>query len=140
MYFLIRQREQEFITGILDSYCDFISRLVQLMDHDEYLIMASALNTIFQVVSNGSGEQKEMVLNSGVLPILAKLLKHSQNAIVVHKTVYILLKGATETVAQIDDLFTHKVVEGLLNWLVSGNPQLKKLSALVIIKIVRGTY
>ena len=81
MYFLIRQREQEFITGILDSYCDFISRLVQLMDHDEYLIMASALNTIFQVVSNGSGEQKEMVLNSGVLPILAKLLKHSQNAI-----------------------------------------------------------
>ena len=133
------QRKQEFITGILESYCDFIPPLVQLMDQDDDMIMLPALNTIVQVVSNGSGEQKEMVLNSGVLPTLVKLLKHS-HATVVKKSVFILLKVATETVAQFDALFTHKVVEELLNLLVNDNLQLKKTVTLAITRIVRGTY
>ena len=46
----------------------------------------------------------------------------------------------TETVAQIDALFTHKVVEGLLNVLVNGNLLLKRPVALAIIRIVEGTF
>ena len=74
---LMRQRKQEFITGILDSYRDLIPPLVQLMDHDDNLIMIPALQTIVEVVSNGNEHHNEMVLNSGLLPILAKLLKQS---------------------------------------------------------------
>ncbi len=116
-----------------------IPRLVQLMDHDENRIMLPAFKTIVQVVSNGSEEHKELVLNSGVLPILAKLLKHSCSSI-LNNTIFIIVKVTKETVAQVDALFTHKVVEGLLNLLVNGNLQFKKLSALVITKIVRGTF
>ena len=109
--YLRDQREQEFITGILDSYSDFIPRLVQLMDHDENRIMLPAFNTIVQVVSNGSEEHKELVLNSGVLPILAKLLKHSCSSI-LNNTIFIIIKVTKETEAQVDALFTHKVIEG----------------------------
>ena len=47
---------------------------------------------------------------------------------------------ATETEAQIDALFTHKVVEGLLNLLVNGNLQFKELATLAITQNVQSTY
>ena len=136
---LMRQRKQEFITGILDSYRDLIPPLVQLMDHDDNLIMIPALQTIVEVVSNGNEHHNEMVLNSGLLPILAKLLKHSHSS-VVNSIAYIIEQIATESVAQIEALFTHKVVEGLLNLLVDGNQLLKRSAVLAIIRILEGTF
>ena len=136
---LMRQREQDLIAGILNSLCDFIPSLVQLVNNDEDLIMIPAFQTIVLIVSNCNEPHKGMVLNSGLLPILAKLLNHS-HATVVNNVVYLLMEIATETEAQIDALFTHKVVEGLLNLLVNGNLLLKRSAVLAIIRILEGTF
>ena len=66
---LMRQREQDLIAGILNSLCDFIPSLVQLVNNDEDLIMIPAFQTIVLIVSNCNEPHKGMVLNSGLLPI-----------------------------------------------------------------------
>ena len=120
--------------AVFTSAGDFFPRLIHLLERDEESVVLPTLVVISFVVPDNR-ERTNMML----IPALAKLLNHSV-ATIVESTVNTLNCITTSTAAQIQCLFTHKVVEPLLNVLANGSFSCKKQVILTIGLIVQGTF
>lgn len=135
----------EEIQLMLDTNIGLLPRLFQLLDLDDPAIVYSALHIIIEILESGNKNQKQMILvDSGVTPVLVKLLNQAVPDIVENATILACLLTSTilktRTTITIDSLFALKVVNALLNVLANGDLISKANAAKAITTIARGTY
>jgi len=123
---LINQSDgPEEIQSILDFNVSLLPRLFQLLDDEKRSLVSAALGTITEIAESGNQHQKKMILDAGAIPILAKLLNHTHIRVDGDATRLACILTSTifkiRATAQMDSLFSHKIVEALLNVLANND-------------------
>jgi len=102
-----------------------LNHLIQLLNHEASSVVKLSLKVTKSYLS---GELNQMLLDAGLCPLLAQLLKHADNDIVC---------GAVDTVDQIaignsEFLFTHKLIEPLMTVFAEGTIKCKKKAVRIL--------
>ena len=142
-YFVLYQRSVEEKQLILNSIFGLFPRLIQFLHHDQTPVVFSALGTIVQMVAVSNQREKLMILADGaVIPALTKLLTEAQPEAIGNTTILACILTSTisktRATSHIDFLFSHKVVEALLNVLANGDFNNRTNAARAITNIAKG--
>ena len=129
------------IQKILDFNIGLLSRLLQLLDHEQTSIVSVALGAITEIAASGSQRHKRMILVDSLIPVLVKFLNDAIPGHVYATKLLCIFTSAilkTRAASSIDSLFTKQVVGAMLNGLANGYFVCKTNAAKAITAIARG--
>ena len=122
------------IQNVIDS--GLVTRLVELLQHADQLVLKSALQAIGNIVL-GNDKQTQAVLNANFLNVLPQLLSHTDNSIQSTAT-WILSNITAGSINQIQEVLDAKLLHILKTSLEKGDTKTKQEAVWTITNLISG--